>query len=133
MGDAAGGSKNVLVVEDDVDIREALVGILRDEGYHVDEAANGAEALEHLRGGLMPGLILLDLMMPVMNGWQFRAEQKVDAKFGHVPVVVISADGNVKQKAESIDAAAFLKKPIDLDVLLDLVAKFFAQPAAAPA
>ena len=131
MGAAA--AKNVLVVEDDADIREALVGILRDEGYHVDEAANGAEALEHLRGGaITPGLILLDLMMPVINGWQFRAEQKVDPKFGHVPVVVISADGNVKQKAESIEAAAFLKKPIDLDVLLDLVAKFFAQPTAHP-
>ncbi|MEO7092000.1 MAG: response regulator, partial [Polyangiales bacterium] len=72
--------KSVLVIEDDVDIREALMGILRDEGYLADGAGNGLEGLDHLRaqGGVRPGLILLDLMMPVMNGWQFRAEQQQD-------------------------------------------------------
>jgi CheY-like chemotaxis protein len=120
-------SKHVLVVEDDVDIRDALVGILRDEGYVAASAANGVEALDHLRSTApRPSLILLDLMMPVMNGWQFRTAQKSDETLNEIPVVVISADASVKQKAESIGAHGFLKKPIELDALLDLVAKYCA-------
>ena len=122
----SGTGKTILVVEDDVDIRSALLGILEDEGYAVVGAANGAEALEHLRSVGLPSLILLDLMMPVMNGWQFRAEQKQDQNLNRIPVVVISADGNVRQKAASIDAQGFLKKPIDLDNLLELVEKYTA-------
>jgi CheY-like chemotaxis protein len=120
-------NRNVLIIEDDVDIREALVGILRDEGYEAEGAGNGLEGLDHLRTvGAKPALILLDLMMPVMNGWQFRTEQQQDAALATIPVVVISADSNVKQKAASIDAAAYLKKPIELDALLDVVAKYCA-------
>ena len=120
-------SKHVLVVEDDVDIRDALVGILRDEGYLASAAGNGVEALDHLRSSApRPALILLDLMMPVMNGWQFRTAQSNDAALSAIPVVVISADASVKQKAESIGAQGYLKKPIELDALLDVVAKYCA-------
>lgn len=119
----------ILVVEDDFDIRDTLAQILEAEGYIVSGAANGLEALELLRrdGAGAPALILLDLMMPVMNGWQFRAEQLQDPKLASIPVVVISADASVHQKAASIEAAGFLKKPVQLDTLLETVGRF-AQP-----
>ena len=118
-------TKPVLVVEDDTDIREALVGILRDEGFTADGVGNGAEALARLRGpAAPPALILLDLMMPVMNGWQFRAEQQQDDALKSIPVVVISADSGVKQKAESLAVNGYLKKPVDLDQLLEIVARY---------
>ena len=122
----------VLVVEDDVDIREALVGLLEDEGYAVAGAANGHDALLHLRANPKPALILLDLMMPVMNGWQFRAEQRRDAAVADVPVIIISADGNLDEKARALDAAGFLRKPIELEHLLTTVAKFCAPAAGTP-
>lgn len=114
----------ILVVEDDNDIREALMGVLSDEGYPVLGAADGRQALDRLRDGARPSLILLDLMMPFMNGWQFRAEQKLDAALSDIPVVVISADANVRQKAESLDAVGYLKKPVELEGLLDVVKRF---------
>jgi DNA-binding response OmpR family regulator len=110
----------ILIVEDDLDIREALSQILEDEGYAVLCASNGMEALTLLRADRPPpNLILLDLMMPVMNGWQFRTEQKADAALSRIPVVVISADGNVSDKASTIDAAGYLRKPIHIENLLD--------------
>lgn len=123
----------ILVVEDDFDIRDTLAQILEAEGYVVRGAANGHEALELLRRdrGDLPALILLDLMMPVMNGWQFRAEQLQDPELATIPVVVISADASVHQKAASIDAASFLKKPVQLETLLDTVFRFArAHPTA---
>ena len=114
----------ILVVEDDFDIRDTMMQILEAEGYRVAGAANGLEALERLRGGALPSLILLDLMMPVMNGWQFRAEQQGDPAISGVPVVVISADASILQKATSIHADGFLKKPIQLDALLAAVAQW---------
>lgn len=113
--------QDILVVEDDYDIREALIQILDAEGYRVAGASNGKEALQFLRTNNRPKLILLDLMMPVMDGWQFRAEQQRDPALSEIPVVVISADASVQQKAASIDAAGYLKKPIDLEVLLDTI------------
>lgn len=114
----------ILVVEDDTDIREALMGVLEEEGYDVVGAGNGREALDALREGPRPALILLDLMMPFMNGWQFRAEQKLDANLSEIPVVVVSADANVGQKAASLEAVGHLKKPVELDALLAVVARF---------
>jgi CheY-like chemotaxis protein len=113
--------RTILVVEDDFDIREALIQILDAEGYPVAGASNGQEALQYLRANEHPRLILLDLMMPIMDGWQFRVEQQRDPTLSSIPVVVISADASVQQKAASIDAAGFLKKPIDLDILLDTI------------
>lgn len=116
-------TRTVLIVEDDNDIREALTQILEYEGYAVNTVANGQEALDFLRKSEPPGLILLDLMMPVMDGWQFRAEQQKDAVLSQIPVVIVSADGRVYQKANAIGAAGYLKKPVELETLLDIVAR----------
>src|SRR5437762_2793351 len=99
-----GAARTVMIVEDDLDIRDALTQILEFEGYHVVSAENGQQALTQLQHGEHPGLILLDLMMPVMDGWQFRLEQQKDAKLSDIPVVIISADGRVYQKASAIGA-----------------------------
>jgi CheY-like chemotaxis protein len=112
----------ILIVEDDVDIREALTQILEEEGYAVREAGNGREALELMRSGPVPALILLDLMMPVMNGWQFRAEQLKDPRIAGVPVLIISADPHVQLSADTLGVKALLRKPIALDDLLAAIA-----------
>ncbi len=118
----------MLLVEDDPDIREAITEILRDEGYRVLGAEHGRQALDLLREGARPALILLDLMMPVMNGWQFREAQKADASLAPIPVVVISADAAAAREAVHIGASAFLQKPIDLDELLGTVARYCPPP-----
>jgi CheY-like chemotaxis protein len=121
-------SSYILIVEDDDDIREALAQILQLEGYVVREAANGREALDISAQHPKPSLILLDLMMPVMDGYQFRAEQMKDANLSKVPVVVISADTSVYEKMASFGAAAVLPKPISLDRLLRAVEGLYPSP-----
>lgn len=114
----------ILIVDDDHAIRGALTAMLEDEGHHVVGAGNGREALAYLRGaGEPPGLILLDLAMPIMSGWEFREEQQRDPALAAIPVVVISADRGVRQKAESIEADGYLGKPVDIDDLLAAVAR----------
>jgi CheY-like chemotaxis protein len=114
----------ILIVEDDFDIREALTQILETEGYPVAGATNGREALDYLSSHQPPCVILLDLMMPVMDGWQFREAQQRDPNLSKIPVVVISADASVMQKAASINAVGYLKKPIELDHLLEIIGRF---------
>ena len=116
--------RDILIVEDDAAIRDALTQILEDEGYRVVGAANGLEALQHLQQHLPPCLILLDLMMPVMNGWQFRVAQQQDPKLAPVPVIVISADRNAQQSATAINAAGFLPKPVPIDNLLQSIEQY---------
>lgn len=107
----------MLVVEDDEGIRDALCDLLATEGFTVASAVHGADALERLRNGdELPDVIVLDLMMPVMDGWAFRTEQRRDEKLAHIPVVVITASRNADVAA--LAPAAFLKKPIDFDELL---------------
>jgi CheY-like chemotaxis protein len=118
----------ILIVEDDDDIREALTQILELEGYDVREATNGREALDICAKQPTPNLILLDLMMPVMDGWQFRAEQMKDPVLSKVPVVVISADASVHEKVASFGAATVLPKPISLDRLLRAVESLYPPP-----
>ena len=113
--------KRVLIVEDDEDIRDVLLQVLELEGYRVVAAANGQEALALLRNGEHPDLILLDLMMPVMDGWQFRAEQQKHSEWSEIPVVILSAHGNAQQKAAGIQAAGYLRKPVELETLLNTV------------
>jgi DNA-binding response OmpR family regulator len=118
------GCNRVLVVEDDDDLRGSLTHSLQCEGYDVDEARNGREALECLHnGGRRPGCILLDLMMPIMNGWQFRDAQQNDPDPGiaQIPVIVLSAVGSHVQKVQPLDAVAFMRKPFDLDILLQTI------------
>ena len=98
------------------DIREAVAEVLADEGYVVHGAGDGAEALRKARA-VHPDIVLLDLMMPGMNGWEFRAAQKGDPELSDIPVVVLSALGRVA----GMDAAGFIQKPFDLDELLDAV------------
>jgi signal transduction histidine kinase len=117
--DKRASGRTLLVVEDDADIREALDGLLSTEGFHVAGAGNGREALEWLRASPKPDVIVLDLMMPVMDGWQFRVAQKHDPALATIPVVALSADATAK--AAAIDADAYLKKPVDYETLVDTI------------
>jgi CheY-like chemotaxis protein len=118
-------SDQVLVVDDDVHIRYALVDALEDEGYRAICASNGAEALQVLREMPQPpSVILLDLMMPVMDGWQFRAQQQRDPRLSKIPVVVVSAIGNGMGEAFQVSASAYLKKPFLLQDLVATVGSF---------
>jgi CheY-like chemotaxis protein len=113
---------SILIVEDDDDIREAMAVFLETEGYRVVQARDGEEALRHLRSSERFCLVLLDLFMPVKNGWEFRAEQLNDPAIAHVPVVIISADRSAPQKAANLGAIGCMVKPIDFTRLLDTVA-----------
>jgi CheY-like chemotaxis protein len=116
---------NILIVDDDDAIRDAFGDILRDEGYAVATAANGQEALAYLRQtSQLPDLILLDLAMPVMSGWEFRAAQRQDPVLQAIPVVVVSADRGAQQHPATIDVDAYLPKPVLLETLLDTVERF---------
>jgi signal transduction histidine kinase len=117
--------QRILLVEDDRSIREVLRGILEEEGYAVTTAENGRRALEHLRSGGAPDLIVLDLRMPIMDGWQFRAMQKADPVLAAIPVLAISADGSAK--AAAIDAAAYLRKPLSTGAMLDAIRRILAE------
>jgi len=109
--------RRVLVVDDDPDILDALAEILETEGYEVQRARNGREALQRLEQGL-PDLILLDLMMPVMDGWEFARSLAPEAR---PPIIVLSADRNVSAKAQEIGARGWLSKPFELSDLLGAV------------
>lgn len=118
--------QSILIVEDDADVSDALSLVLQDASYTVHCAGNGREALDHLRGGGRtdpPAVILLDLMMPVMNGHEFRAAQLADADLAGIPVLVLSGDGNVAQKAVAVHADGYLVKPVDVGTLLETVAR----------
>jgi CheY-like chemotaxis protein len=113
----------ILVVDDDADIRSVLADVLRDERYTVVEAADGAEALT-LMGAMatQPALILLDLMMPQVDGWEFRRRQLLDPKLASTPVVIISAFAPTDSSSRDLFAKTTrLRKPVDLDSLLHVV------------
>jgi CheY-like chemotaxis protein len=112
----------VFVVEDDVDTRDMMGRFLELEGFTVEVAANGKQALERLNAGVHPCVILLDLMMPVMDGWQFRSQQIRDAALASIPVIVVSAAG--KDRIGDIEANAYLSKPVDLEQLLAQVTQY---------
>lgn len=116
----------VLIVEDDVDIRESLQNLLSMEGIRVHAVSNGIEALEALARITPPNLILLDLMMPVMDGWKFRAQQKANPKIAHIPVAVLTAAGTLRQKTGHLDGVEYLDKPVEANELLTLVKKYCA-------
>lgn len=112
----------ILVVEDERDIRDLIAEILEEEGYEAVGAENGAAALDCLReGSSLPSLILLDLMMPVMDGSAFRLEQQRDAVLASIPVILLSANGNLPQRASDLGVAGFVRKPLTPDALLDVV------------
>ena len=117
-------SKRILVVEDDSSIRELLVELLQSEGYDVSSAVNGLEGLKFLQTEFNPDLILIDLMMPVMDGYSFRSEQLKNPDWAKIPVIVMSAEANAKEKMRSYDISAFLSKPVELDTILKTVEQF---------
>ena len=112
----------VLIVEDDIELREMMAQLLTLEGFQASTVANGREALDYLGRGDRPDVILLDLMMPVMDGWEFRRQQQSDPSVANVPVIVLSALDY--RRAAEVDAVAFLKKPLDFDRLLQLVRQY---------
>jgi two-component system cell cycle sensor histidine kinase/response regulator CckA len=116
---AAGSNALVALIEDDDDIREALESLLGHAGYRVLSYASAELALRDMEGGRHPDLILLDLMMPGMNGWQFRVEQRRRPALTDIPVIALSAD--VSPYAAAIDANAYLKKPIDFERLCTVI------------
>lgn len=114
--------KKIFLIEDDQDIRTSIVEILEDEGYQTDWAANGEDALAKLRSNAeQPALILLDLRLPVKDGFQFRQEQMGDERLSDIPVIVISADGRLQEKTGHMRVADLLKKPIDIEELVSTV------------
>jgi signal transduction histidine kinase len=115
------GRRRILVVEDDPEILGALSGLLEEEGYDVQSVADARDALDRLRSGPAPEVIILDLMMPGMDGWEFRTIQRADPTLASIPVVAISAD--TSSKAAAIDATSFLRKPFRFADLLSTVEK----------
>jgi CheY-like chemotaxis protein len=113
----------VLVVDDEPDLCETLRVILQMHGYHVVTCRDGAEALAQLRAGVRPCLILLDLMMPRMNGMQFHEEQARDPALRQIPVVVLSGGGKLESTAAAL-GMEWLRKPVELPVLLETVRRF---------
>ncbi|HET6436424.1 MAG TPA: response regulator [Anaeromyxobacter sp.] len=116
----------VLLVEDDADIRELMALVLSDEGYAVSTAENGLRGLELARER-QPALIVLDLMMPVMSGWEFRAHQRADPSLAGVPVIVVSA---AAPGSEPLEVAAYISKPFDFDVLVRTVHQLVVEGTA---
>jgi CheY-like chemotaxis protein len=116
-------ARRILIIEDDADVRAALSEVLLCEGYDIAEAQDGAEGLRAARDR-RPDLILLDLMMPTMNGWDFRAAQLADPALAPIPVVVVSA--TLPDQIHAIGAVAHLHKPFDLLDLLAVVQRHAA-------
>ena|ERR1700761_3492073 len=107
-------SSNILIVEDDPDILSSLAEVIREEGYVVETAANGYQALARLAAG-MPDLIFLDLMMPLMDGWKFMETARQRFPEMRAPVVLLSAVHGLREEAGRLGVIAFLPKPFDLE------------------
>lgn len=112
---------SVLIIEDDDGVRDSLAAILREEGYFVEVVNDGAAALDRLQQRPLPTLILLDLMMPVVDGIDFRRRQLADPELRKIPVIIISARPDVARQAASLNADAFLQKPMSFEELLHIV------------
>ena len=114
----------VLIVDDERDIREILQEALEFTGHRVYTAGDGAEALRVLGEIERPSVILLDLMMPIMDGAKFHKHQKQDPRFNDIPVVIISADCHLKRKSDEMGVNGFIQKPIELSELLKVTEGF---------
>jgi CheY-like chemotaxis protein len=115
-------SATILVVEDDKDIRKNMNRLLKSEGYFVVLAENGQVALDYLNGAaILPQLIILDLMMPIMDGFQFRTIQQADSRFADIPVIIATADGHPDEKRMRTGARDAIRKPADIETILRAV------------
>jgi CheY-like chemotaxis protein len=125
----ASRSAGILLVEDDRDVRDAIAEVLEEEGYQVARARTGVDALEQLgKSHRLPAAIVLDLMMPVMDGWEFWSLQQSHYEWASIPVVVISADTNAKDKSSALRPVACLRKPLDIDELLAILTRVTSAP-----
>jgi CheY-like chemotaxis protein len=119
-------AKSILIVEDSEDIATSVAELLEDEGYEARSVPNGREALEYLASAdPLPILILLDLMMPVMDGYEFRRLQRADARLSSIPVLLMTAGGEIKSKVNELQVEGHLKKPFfDISTILEAVQRF---------
>jgi two-component system, chemotaxis family, chemotaxis protein CheY len=114
-------AKTILVVEDDPELRHSTGEFLRRSGYYVVAAADGVQGLELLRQSGAITLILLDLLMPRMNGFEFRERQMQDPTLAQIPVIVVTAHGQLAERAGALGAVPVLRKPLDFDELVRLI------------
>ena len=119
-------NRSVLVVDDELIICDLLTDVLTAEGYEVATTTNGQEALAYLRQHAPPCLILLDMMMPIMDGPSFRAEQRRDPALATIPVIVMTAGMNRERLETLIDADEYILTPFAIDTLLDMVQRYCA-------
>lgn len=123
-----GGERHILIVEDSEDLKDLLDELFKSEGFRTSCAINGQDGLNQLHSMKeLPSVILLDIMMPVMDGVEFRKRQLEDRRIAHIPVVVMTADSNPQRKLNVMMASDFVKKPImDVDALLSKIEKSMA-------
>jgi CheY-like chemotaxis protein len=125
---AEGHAREVLVVDDDVDCLEALRFLLQDEGYHVEVARHGQEALDYFRQGGRPAVVILDLLMPVMDGLEFLRRRRDDPVLSSTPVIVLTAtDARLGSQDEVV-----LRKPVDFPVLVSKIERACSSTAGGP-
>lgn len=115
---------SILIVDDDLDIRREVSEILREEGLEVMTASGGSEALRLLRTSLPPAVILLDLMMPRTDGWEFRRAQLADPALAAIPVLLFSSFDSGPRNATELRAEGFITKPFTITELLSAIARF---------
>ena len=118
----------LMIVDDDDDLRDALADVMIAQGYEVAAFADARTALTALEEGLTPFVILLDLMMPGMSGWDFRTAQLENPAMALIPVVVVTAAGNLSDGAGTLSSVEVLYKPFALDILLPTVARYASAP-----
>jgi len=116
--------RRLLLVEDDAGMQEVLRALLESEGYEVTTAVDGEEALDLLRDGTAPSLIVLDLMLPRMDGFQFRALQRANPAWADIPVVVYSGIDRLHERVRALEPSAWFEKPVDPDSLLGAIEKY---------
>lgn len=117
------GARTILVVDDDPDLRGAIADVLNEEGYEVHCAGHGGEAMDQLKTGASPSLILLDLMMPEVSGWDFLTLQRADPKLSTIPVVLMSASSKAPAQGDVAGTVDALRKPFKVEQLLAIIDK----------